>query len=354
MSFNHGWYYYKEFYRHGKDETHITQCASTLLKARFQACDTPETSHGFALTTDYPGLLIGTGDPHGLKGIKTDFSAGMYFDHTTGIPLIPGSSVKGKLRSWFGVPSKNKQERYADKKSATIRRICENRFHKHDIDVRQLAMEIFEGIRTDGTRLGRYGQDRFEDAPIINDASRLYYDTYITAHHDVSDKPENSADAAPVDDLYKEPNPVRILKIAPGVTFRFSFRLHDGEQLTAVEKEMLFLELIDIGGMGAKTRTGFGYFSDASVEQSRKALDIKFKDDLSPVEYVLRQYNNKVADIIKAMDNGRIDNLKSFKVDLARALKEIMMQHSNSWVGAKGEALKRKNKVQAILDDSTM
>jgi len=63
----------------------------------------------FELTTIYPGLLIGAGYSHpALKEIKKsdrdevgDFQLGFFFDHTTGLPVIPGSSVKGVLKSVF-------------------------------------------------------------------------------------------------------------------------------------------------------------------------------------------------------------------------------------------------------------
>ena len=50
----------------------------------------------FDLVTTYPGLLIGSGYSHEVHG-KDGLKLGFYFDHTTGLPIIPGSSVKGVL-----------------------------------------------------------------------------------------------------------------------------------------------------------------------------------------------------------------------------------------------------------------
>ena len=61
----------------------------------------------FQLCTQYPGLMIGTGNEHSLKmdgAIKCGFS----FDYTTGLPYIPGSSLKGALRACF--PGDGKKE----------------------------------------------------------------------------------------------------------------------------------------------------------------------------------------------------------------------------------------------------
>ena len=48
----------------------------------------------FILATQYPGLLIGTGNPHGagdLGGSDEDVNIGFSFDYVSGQPYIPGS-----------------------------------------------------------------------------------------------------------------------------------------------------------------------------------------------------------------------------------------------------------------------
>lgn len=54
----------------------------------------------FELQTAYPGLLVGTGLPHSFGG-KGEAALGLTLDYVTGMPYIPGSSVKGALRSAF-------------------------------------------------------------------------------------------------------------------------------------------------------------------------------------------------------------------------------------------------------------
>ena len=71
------------------------------------------------LTTSYPGLITGIGVNHQttLKWMDQtvekpvqipEFKLGITFDHTTGLPIIPGSSIKGVLRSFFPVMNQNK------------------------------------------------------------------------------------------------------------------------------------------------------------------------------------------------------------------------------------------------------
>lgn len=71
------------------------------------------------LTTSYPGLITGIGVNHQTTlewmdqtAEKPDqipeFKLGITFDHTTGLPIIPGSSIKGVLRSFFPVMNQNK------------------------------------------------------------------------------------------------------------------------------------------------------------------------------------------------------------------------------------------------------
>ena len=64
----------------------------------------------FELTTVYPGFFTGSGYAHtpmkkpDTEKEKADYQLGFFFDHTTGMPLITGSSVKGILkRSELGI-----------------------------------------------------------------------------------------------------------------------------------------------------------------------------------------------------------------------------------------------------------
>ncbi len=74
----------------------------------------------------------------------------------------------------------------------------------------------------------------------------------------------------------KNPNPIHIIKILPGVTFEFRFILHhatlpSGIEISAENKQELFRMLLCYFGVGAKTNVGYGILlpvSDGAVSQN--------------------------------------------------------------------------------------
>lgn len=219
----------------------------------------------FPLTTTYPGLLIGSGYNH-ETGIQEELKLGFFFDHTTGLPVIPGSSVKGLLRSAFGHP-------------AFIKELLENeiedkyRLSKDEllqIDFKMLMLEIFENKNLHPNETNRsdtlapYDRDIFYDAYILrseyvgkenNDSGKIFGNDYITPH-----KNKNGIRAL---DPFSNPNPIQFLKILPNVTFCFQFDLKDSKvfkPLTTSIKLNLFNKIICTLGIGAKTNMGYGQF----------------------------------------------------------------------------------------------
>lgn len=94
-------------------------CQKQLIDEREKKQSINSSYCGFRLQTCYPGLITGIGMNHQTtigwtreredeqgrmkKVIVPEFKLGVYFDHTTGMPAIPGSSVKGMLRSFFPI-----------------------------------------------------------------------------------------------------------------------------------------------------------------------------------------------------------------------------------------------------------
>lgn len=188
----------------------------------------------FELKTTYPGLVCGIGYHHEVNkpksnGNQTDkedsagvYNLGMYFDYTTGLPVIPGSSIKGMLRSAI-----LEWDFLADK----------------GIDAEMFVETVF-----DGKGQPIYDRDIFLDAiPVGTPAQHLFGEDYITHHpHPL-----------------QNPNPVRFLRINPGVTYQFRFILKDDKEgLSAEEKLELFKEIICTFGLGAKTNVGYGQFTE--------------------------------------------------------------------------------------------
>jgi CRISPR-associated protein Cmr6 len=201
---------------------HARRCNQRLFSAGFaEDADHAQlmdqlASHQFILQTTYPGLLIGLGNAHSAGIAAEELVLGFSFDYVTGLPYIPGSTVKGALRSFF----KNHPQSAAEVLGMDL------------TAVRSLESEIFDG------------HDVFFDAVVYdsNEYGQLIGPEYITPH------------SCPTDN----PVPISMVKVMPGVRFKFRFRLWDSTHLTAEKKQKLFADLLCILGIGAKTNIGFG------------------------------------------------------------------------------------------------
>lgn len=216
------------------------------------------------LYSTYPGILMGTGYLHDVseeEAIKNGFS----LDYVTGMPYLPGSSLKGILRSVF--PGRYKENvsnssasgsTLAKELEAYLRDIA----HDPDLDVYQLEEEIFDN---GDVFVGAY--------PDLRDDKNksLFEMDYITPH----DKGR-----------FKEPVPISIMRVRPGVAFRFAFLLRDpdesstsgsevsGTGYTADKKLEMFRQILLDMGIGAKTNVGYGKLSESlpGIDDSSAAI----------------------------------------------------------------------------------
>ena len=189
----------------------------------------------FSLETIYPGLMIGTGSPHDLKS-KGSIYSGFSFDYVTGLPYIPGSSVKGVLKSVF--------PRKEDTKD----------------DINQQKMEYIKSLLKPGLSDKEiYGlkDNIFED----ND---VFLDAYPTSKNKTKQQCLALEFITPHSDIIKNPIPINCLKVKPGISFEFGFYLKDCQfsdevkKVTVKEKIKLFKSILTDVGIGAKTNVGFG------------------------------------------------------------------------------------------------
>lgn len=229
----------------------------------------------FSLTTIYPGLVCGVGYEHEL-GFQNEFKLGFLFDHTTGLPYLPGSSVKGIIRHYFSMREymlkllgemlvnididNGWAQKYDGLKKQELKEFLGAEKLKN-IDWQLLENSIFEGIdyKDKKEKLSAYKRDAFGDAYISrsgNTNGKILDDDYITSHQNTKN-PELSP--------FTNPNPVRFLKVSSAVTFTFQFRLID----TRISDEVIFTKEIKLGlfrhilldqGIGAKTNVGYGQF----------------------------------------------------------------------------------------------
>jgi len=259
---NVGWLFYKDYY-HGinfqegqpKDifktefESKNKNIASKKLSQYWDEVNALkldfQTIQWFELSTEYPGLVTGLGSPHETRK-DGEYKLGFHFDHTTGLPTIPGSSVKGVIRAAF------------KKSSDYIKYLLSELFEKNgsmtEIDIEELEKEIF-----DGEGCSTYQRDIFYDAVMISSENKgkvFLADDFITPHPNE----------------FKDPIPLQFLKILPAVTFRFQFRLVQREKmLIPVQTRLnLFKRILVDLGIGAKTNVGYGKFKKIHKNQYRK------------------------------------------------------------------------------------
>lgn len=207
----------------------------------------------FSLWTTYPGLMMGTGYSHD-GGLEGEICAGFSFDYVTGLPYLPGSSVKGVLRSAFNHPE-------------YIRELLGN----PKAEVYELERALFGERLNEPNQVNPEGKTIFLDAfPVgSNDTVgspgdlkyRLLELDNITPHH--QDKQLG---------LLTEPNPLTFLKVRPGVKFQFRFLIPDEiaygrSTITADNVNTLFRQILLDLGAGAKTNVGFGSFTDSQPPQ---------------------------------------------------------------------------------------
>ena len=274
---NLGWLFYRKMYKNGNDDYQIKETMNNLTKVN-GSDEKLNAKESFKLKTLYPGLLVGSGYTHGLSS-DYDSKIGFYFDHTTGLPLIQGSSVKGLLRSCFGLEFGSQTDVYKNEKHTLIRDLLK----KPDIDVDALAKEIFEGIDPETEKpKSIYQRDVFYEARVIETEGILIQDDYITHHGE---------------DLLKNPTPLRFIKVAPNVMFEFSFDLKDTTLLTAKEKRELFIQLLEMFGIGAKTNVGYGQFevvlTQEEIEERQKEEEAKVQAEKEAKEKADQEAKDK-------------------------------------------------------------
>ena len=177
----------------------------------------------------YPGLMVGVGYEHDVSA-KESLKGGFSFDYVTGLPYIPGSSVKGVLRNYF--PNLKEDEKWTEKdeqKFAYIKGIVKDESLSKE-DILALGLSIFE-----------HG-DVFLDAfpKVDNSGNVLLAMEYITPH---------------TGGEFAEPVPIPFVKIRPGTKMVFSFIFNED---SGIDKKTLFTTILQDMGIGAKTNVGFG------------------------------------------------------------------------------------------------
>ena len=245
--------YYKDYFAGADFKPLLKEKSATLdnVKSKNEAfCSrnllyiiksNPMVNEKTELKVQYPGLVTGIGITHEAK-IEGEFKLGVHFDWTYGMPVVYGSSVKGVLRSAF-------KEKYVD--AELVKRANNNKdgviipeWVGNPENSKAIIDDIFEGGKK-----SIYDRDIFFDAVITKPDSkgRILCSDSITPHGD---------------DPLKNPIPITFMKIAPGCTIEFRFKLLpsiiNGKEFSAKQKLKLFEEILKTVGVGAKTNVGYG------------------------------------------------------------------------------------------------
>lgn len=204
-------------------------------------------SQTFYMKTTYPGLLIGIGNPHAAAADFQNTDAikiGFALDYVTGLPVIPGSTIKGILRSAFSQHPEYVIEKLGEATGDSRWLTMSTQ------ELKELENRIFGGHEGSSAAV----QDVFLDAVPVRAANRnrLLGEDFITSH---------KGSRRELDGL-TEPNPVRMLKVLPEVVFEFRFICQtttiNDRVLDWNEKKLLYAGILEDLGVGAKTNTGYG------------------------------------------------------------------------------------------------
>jgi len=264
----------------------------------------PNYAH-FHLATTYPGLLTGIGMVHETNN-QGELKLGFFFDHTSGLPMLPGSGVKGALRSAFpnfkaskanpllpdlSIPEKKDKQAYLEKQKAKAKFIATlfAPYQQYLADesvlynkVHQLELAIFAGVaiptaveKTTATEmLPMAKRCRFLEAIISqsgNKNSKIVGIDALTPHGD---------------NPLKNPIPLPFLKVLPNVVFQFQFMLPpimmEGQTFAGETIEALFEKILLHLGIGAKTNVGYGQFTNQmpKIETTNDAQKARWKPDI--------------------------------------------------------------------------
>lgn len=194
-----------------------------------------------------PGLLIGSGLAHGLPGSEEDVKTGLQFDYTSGLPVIPGSSVKGAIRSAF----------------PTIVADAEKLNY-----IKSLIADIpkFSALGLEDKAIFELGNQMFNHGDIFADALLVGYGTRTKQQISVNQVLAEDYITPHTGGPLAQPIPIKIVKVAPGVTFAFCYKFNatkiGTKEVTAEMKESLCTAILQDLGIGAKTNVGYGVLKE--------------------------------------------------------------------------------------------
>jgi CRISPR-associated protein Cmr6 len=264
---NFSYLFHVDYYE-GLKREHFHDCNNKLFAQRFKQTQITEDGNplcrpesSFVLkVAQYPGLLIGLGNVHAagsdnVEGRAIDgaeIGLGFTLDYVTGLPYIPGSTVKGVLRSVFRHHPEFVYD-YLLEDLPTLKAL---------VKPEKVESEIWEkiGKKIFGSEEGKGGCVFFDAFPIKTaESGTLFAMENITPH-----KAED-----PNYDGLLEPVPLYLLKVIGGTEFLFRFDMQNLEEYNSVgiaaeDILKIFKKTLLTLGIGAKTNVGFGKLEEGT------------------------------------------------------------------------------------------
>ena len=255
---------------------------------------------GFRLTTTYPGLLIGSSYSHPAisEGEDSDYQLGFFFDHTIGVPIIPGSTVKGVLKSVFPKIEPNKRKEKLDYINSLIKDeskikdeiVTYNNWEEIFFENGNVFLHAFPINREkDAESKKEFGVEEKEfnkkksdlqtKIETANNEDKKKLQKELEKLEDVFKKgPKEKYDISQriivedavtlhPDDMFKEPIPLKFIKVPAEVTFKFQFKINDyikdGIVISADAILEVFKKILLEFGICAKRNVGYGHFKES-------------------------------------------------------------------------------------------
>ncbi len=213
----------------------------------------------FYLKTTYPGLLLGSGYAHD-SNTTGDAKIGFHFDNVLGIPVIPGSSIKGVLKSIF----EDERDETTESSLLALGIVIDDILKSEKLNEEEkkwwTLLKNIERFKLEELKNEIFGVHERQG----NTSTDVFYDSYITSSHEgkfISTDFITPHNESPL----KNPIPLMFIKVLPNVRFKFDFKLKNSasyDGLTIERKLMLYKYILLTIGLGAKTNVGYGQFEN--------------------------------------------------------------------------------------------
>ncbi len=170
-------------------------------------------------------------------GLAHPVENGFLWHHTLGVPYLPGSSVKGLVRTWM----------------------------EHWLEADRETLHCLFGKETQPGQEGCVGNLIFFDAFPVGNVNLI---AEVMTPHDGGWRQKE----APAPSDWHSPVPIPFLAIAPGAKFQFCIAPRPGGDATEEDAETVMNcleEALQWLGAGAKTAVGFGRFEDEETWKRR-------------------------------------------------------------------------------------